>query len=173
MEKVTLFFCDICGTFDTTNPLKTNEEELKGFVDNLNKLTLYSKTDKLIFLFVTTETLDTVNLMERRLKTYTSANSVISIGAHIYCDGINDVNKPYEILTYIKRLQSLYNIDTIYYADDTQFFHLVLNELKVYFNIENEINSIIPKNNGLNDVNNIIENILNNLSNKKVLTLNK
>ena len=172
MEKVTLFFCDICGTFDSNNTLKTDEEELKRFADNLNKLILYSKTDKLIFSFVTTETLDTVNLMEGQLKTYTT-NSNISIGKHIYCDGINDVNKPYDILAYIKRLQSVYDIDTIYYADDTTFFHLVLNELKIYFDIENEINSIIPKNNGLNDVNNIIENILNNLPNKRVLTPNK
>lgn len=81
--------------------------------------------------------------MENQLKKYINNN--ICIGKHIYFDGVNNVNKPYDILMLIKKLKTMYNIDDIYYADDTEFFHLIINELKIYFGIECEINSIIPK----------------------------
>lgn len=51
-----------------------------------------------------------------------------------------------------------YDLDeNIYYADDCEFFHLVLSELTDYYNFQFKINSIIPKNEGLNEVNKIIE----------------
>lgn len=159
MKKVTLFFCDIWGTFDSKNHLNVNCEEIKRFVDNLNQLMQYNETNQVIFSFVTTENLNTVRFMETQLRTYINDN--IFIGNHIYYDGINIVNKPHDIIMYIKELESQYNIDNnIYYADDSEFFHWLLLELKDYCNLEYQIHSIIPQHNGLSDVNFIIESLL-------------
>lgn len=167
MEKVTLFLCDICGTFDSDAPFKINYNELTRFIDNLNKLIIYNKTDKIIFSFVTTENLDTVIQMEEKLKNHTT-NNKICMGEHIYCNGTKSVNKPYDIIKYIQRLKLIYNIDNIYYADDCEFYHILLNELKDCYCIEHKFKSIIPKNNGLKDVNDAIETSLKD----KVLSFN-
>ena len=38
MEKVTLFFCDIYGTFDNGNKFKVDDFQIKRFIENLNKI---------------------------------------------------------------------------------------------------------------------------------------
>ena len=170
MEKVTLFFCDICETFSSEYPFKVNDDDLKRFIENLNKLILYNESDKIIFSFVTTENLDTVLSMEELLKKHINKSN-ISIGKHIYSDGVKTVNKPHDILEQIKNLKSKYNIsNNIYYADDSEFSHLMLIELKNYLGIDHEIKSIIPENNGLEEVNEIIENsIINSSEYKKII----
>ena len=40
MEKVTLFFCDIYGTFDNGNKFKVDDFQIKRFIENLNKIML-------------------------------------------------------------------------------------------------------------------------------------
>lgn len=144
MEKVTLFFCDICGTFEMNHSFIIDSSELKKFIENLNKLTEYNNTNKIIFSLVTTENFDIVCSMEKQFKTYIK-NDNIYIGKHIYYDGVNEVNKPYDIIEYIKKLELICDIDyNIYYTDDCEFFHLLLNE---YLSDKYKINSIIPKNN--------------------------
>lgn len=68
----------------------------------------------------------------------------------------------------IKSLELLYDIEDIYYADDTKFYHEILNSLKDCYNIKYKITSIIPGDNGLSDVNTLIEDIVNSCSRQKI-----
>ena len=156
MKKATLFFCDIRGTFDMGGSLVISDEQIERFVSNLSKLNLYNDTDLVIFTFVTNETLQTVNYMEKELLSYASDD--IFMGNHIYSKDDIGVNKPIEMFNYIKSLEQVYSINkNIYYADDTEFYHFIINELNDYFCPRYKFQSIIPKFYGLNDVNNFIE----------------
>ena len=152
MEKVTLFFCDIYGTFDNGNKFKVDDFQIKRFIENLNKIMLYNQTEKIIFTFVTTEDFKSVKSMDDKIKPYIE-NSNICVGEHIYYDGITNVNKACDIIAYVKELQKKYIIDSkVYYADDFNY----------------DIQSIIPNDNGLYDVNEKLEKtfIKNNISRK-------
>lgn len=165
-EKVTLFFCDIVGTFDSGKLFLINNLEIKKFVDNLNNIIQYNKTDKIIFSFVTTENLETLHIIEEQFKPFLNDN--ICVNNHIYYDDIHNVDKPYDIIMRIKSLELLYDIEDIYYADDTKFYHDILNDLKDCYNIKYKITSIIPGDNGLHDVNIFIENLVNNYARQKI-----
>lgn len=73
-EKVTLFFCNIVGTFDSGKLFLINNLEIKKFVDNLNRIIQYNKTDKIIFSFVTTENLETLHIIEEQFKPFLNDN---------------------------------------------------------------------------------------------------
>ena len=166
MEKVTLFFCDIYGTFDNGNKFKVDDFQIKRFIENLNKIMLYNQTEKIIFTFVTTEDFKSVKSMDDKIKPYIE-NSNICVGEHIYYDGITNVNKACDIIAYVKELQKKYIIDSkVYYADDCNLYHYFLEELKKLFDFNYDIESIIPNDNGLYDVNEKLEKtfIKNNIS---------
>lgn len=153
MKKVTLFFCDIVGTFDGNQILKIEEEEIQRFVKNLRKIIKQNKTDGLIFSFVTTERKDLVRIMEQKIKPYLK-DSDIYIGRHIYNKGKGNVAKPSAILLSIESLKEQYDVDSkVYYADDCELYHYILEELNTSY----DITSIIPSSCGLVDVNNILE----------------
>lgn len=156
MEKVTLFFCDICGTFDCGTFLKINEEELNRLINNFKIIMKSHGTNKIIFSFVTTEDFNTVMAMENKLRLYIGDD--IYIGEHFYKKGNQVVNKAHEIFEYIQTLKSHYYIDqNIYYADDCELYHYLLEELNAFFESKFIIHSIIPKKNGLFEVNDILE----------------
>lgn len=165
MEKVTLFFCDICGTFDCGSLLRVNNYELIRFIHNLKKIIKHNGSNKIIFSFVTTEDFNTVTLMDKNLRLY--IDDSICIGKHFYNTETKSVNKANDIIRYIQELKLMYFINQdIYYADDCEFYHCFLKELNDDFQLGYTIKSIIPKN-GLVDVNNILENSLNEINKTK------
>lgn len=167
MEKVTLFFCDICGTFDCGLFLKINYEELNRFISNLKLIMKYNETDKIIFSFVTTENIESVMLMDKALMSYIDGN--IYIGKHFYQNENKVVNKAHDIFEYIQQLKGKYIIDSnIYYADDCELYHYLLKELNNGFQSQYVIHSIIPKKNGLVEVNDFLENHINKISINKI-----
>lgn len=159
MKKITLFFCDIYGTFDNSANKNTDiNEEIKIFTNNLEKIKEKNNSDRIIFSFVTTETIETVIEKEALLKENSTSNNII-IGNHFYSKHKADItNKAALMLNYIKELEQKYIIDEIYYADDCEFYHIMLYGLKKIHKVNYFINSIIPKNNGIIDVNYELEN---------------
>lgn len=151
MKNITLFFCDICGTLTKDINFKINEEALSDFIENLNLLIKQGQTDGIILSLVTTEKLEITNLVEKQINEYVKENRII-LGPHIY----NSVNKPCDIVDYIEKINSTYHIDKIYYADDCELYHYFLEELVSDYDYN--IQSIIPKDNSLFDVN---KNLLN------------
>lgn len=167
MEKATLFFCDIYGTFSLGATVPIDYNEIQTFVEYLAKLSCYEKSDKLIFTFVTTEGLDTVLAMHKLLSGILP-NHII-MGKHIYFDGVKNVNKPCDIIEYIRELEKNYDINkNIYFADDCEFFHLLLKEFNEFLGAKYNIQSIIPAK-GLSDVNLILGNLLDNHTLKRIL----
>lgn len=63
-----------------------------------------------------------------------------------------------------------YRIDKIYYADDTDIYHFMLDGLLMELLLEDKLQSIIPKNTyGLEELNNMIYEIIN----PKIYTIKK
>ena len=159
MEKVTLFFCDIRGTFDCGNLSTISDEEVERLVKNLSKLNELNKTNYLVYTFVTTENQDTVEFIENKFKEHASSN--IALGNHIYSkDGV-EVNKTTDILNYIVNIEKEYEVcENIYYADDSDFYHYMLKEMNNFYENKYVIHSFIPKNHGLIEVNDGIEELI-------------
>lgn len=65
MKKITLFFCDIYGTFTEGRNLSINSDLIKKFVYNLDNIRKANGSDEIIFSFITTEDLETVLSMEK------------------------------------------------------------------------------------------------------------
>lgn len=151
MKSITLFFCDICGTLTKDINFKINEEALSDFIENLNSLVKHGQTDGIILSLVTTEKLETTNLVQKQINEYVKEKKII-LGPHI----CNSTNKPCDIVDYIKEINSTYHIDKIYYADDCELYHYFLEEL--ISDSDYEVQSIIPKDGALFDVN---KNLLN------------
>lgn len=144
MEKVTLFFCDISGTFDCGTFFKINYKELNRFISNLKLIMKYYGTDKIIFSFVTTEDFNSAMLMDKDLRLYIDKD--IYIGKHFYKKENEVVNKAHNIFEYIQQLEKEYIVNqNIYYADDCELYHYLLEELNNYFQSQYIIHSIIPK----------------------------
>lgn len=157
MENVTVFFCDISGTFASGLNLRINEFELMRFVNNLHTLKKRNGSNEFLFSFVSAENIEVVSSMEKRLKENIKTTE-INVGNHLYDDGRGgSLDKASYILKYIKRLDNLYIIDQIYYADDCEFYHYMLHELRPMHDVSHSIHSIIPIGQGMIDVNNIIE----------------
>ena len=153
-----MFYCDIVGTFYRKKDFKDEDQELERFVNNLNSLMIKNNTSKLIFSFITTENEDFVNKMEEKIKPYIEGTNIL-LGNHIYDDGKKIVSKPVDILKDIERQNKKHNIDKkIYYADDCELYHSILNELNGFYGFDYDIQSIVPQYNDLYDVNNILEN---------------
>ncbi len=159
MKKITLFFCDICGTFDTNSNINIDQnKEIKKLTNNLEKIKEKNNSDKVIFSFITADNLDSVNIEEQKLID-NACSTDIELGKHFYSKHKADINnKAMQILGYIKELEKKYIIDEIYYADDCEFYHIMLYGLKKIVNVDYFINSIIPKENGIAEVNKILEN---------------
>lgn len=156
MKKVTLFFCDIRGTFDCGKLLKIDDNEVKRLADNLSQLNQLNGTDFVIYTFVTAEHKETVDYMENYFKQY--ASNDIQFGHHIYSTDEIEVSKATDIFNYIEKIATVCEVNSnVYYADDTEFYHFIIQELNEEFNHKYEFHSIIPKEHGLKEVNDEIE----------------
>lgn len=137
---------------------KSSEAEIVQFVENLLEIKKFCQTDFILFSFVTTDNFEIVKKMENQLKNYCKDSNIL-IGHHLCSDENRIVSKPCDIINLIEQLNSVYDVDDkIYYADDCQLYHYILDELISEFKYPYDIHSIIPINSGLSDVNkNLIE----------------
>lgn len=167
MENVTVFFCDIYGTFDSGSNLNVDCNQLLRFINNLENLRKIHGSDRIIFSFITTEDIDVVRSMENKLRENIDFQNIY-LGSHFCSDSNNSkVDKPLEILKCIEFLEEYYTINQVYYADDCEFYHSVLQDLKSNCDIGCDIHSIIPKSQGLANVNEFLEDILRLVDNKQ------
>ena len=155
MKKITLFFCDVYGTFISSEISKVNTNLINKFVSNLDSIRICNGSDEVFFSFITLDNPEIVLSIEHQLNDAIVTKN-INIGSH-FC---GDINKPLEIINYINYLKEHYIINQIYYADDCEFYHSVLKELFIYFNSNDCINSIVPTVGGLSEINSILEGIL-------------
>ena len=151
-ESVTLFFVDIYGTIDG----KFSDDDLQVFAKLLKKLKEENESNYLFFDLLSTENLMVVDYYEHALSKY-------------FSDGVKIVERPLDAevtretkvayaLYYIERLKKQYDIDAVYYADDSAMLHKIFSDILLYKE-GLELHSIIPKKeeNNLNFINNEIE----------------
>ena len=137
MKTATVFFCDIIGTFKgKTGDEDIDYSELMSFIKFLEDLIENDNSDKLIFSFITSDNIDLVLKESEFFRSYLN-NTHINLGRQYFEDGyIEDgliykapKTKPQQILEYIEDLKNEYVISMIYYADDAQHNHTILEAL--------------------------------------------
>ncbi len=169
MKNVTIFLCDIYGTYMKNNE-SVSQDKIKRLLNNLEKLRIINNSEKILFSFVSTESGNFVKKQSLILKSSNKFEN-IEIGMQFFENGymINnqlfyngEKGKISQILFYFEKLQKEYQIDKIYYADDTEFYHFMLSNLLIDSPLENKLCSIIPHNfYETNELNNIISKIIN------------
>lgn len=177
MKNVTLFLCDIHGTYIKNNEL-VSRQEIEKLLENLEKLRIINNSEKIIFSFVSTES---ENIVKKEITNLQLNNNYenVEFGFQFFEDGyFNNAEIVYDkpcgkisqILSYLKKIQMNYKIDKIYYADDTEIYHFMLDGLLMELLLEDKLQSIIPKNTyGLEELNSMIDEIMN----SKIYTINK
>lgn len=159
MEKVTVFFCDIIGTFKGKSfNEKIDSNELEAFIQNLNGFMEKDGSDKLIFSFITSANVESVFKESEFLRIHID-NKHIVLGRQYFENGyIEDgrvfsgpKTKPQQIIEYINGLKSTYTVNMVYYADDTEYNHVILDALG------HDICSFIPNQGiGISELNELI-----------------
>lgn len=144
MKHITLFFCDITDTFE--GKLKNEEIDFINFIDNLKKIKEKHNSDKIIFMFISSEDKKYIKLKQIELSKYLNSSDII-------IKDNNDSNKLTPISSEIKLVKKTNILDKVYYADDCKFFHDFIEELIG----DVEFESLIPTNGGLKELNEIIE----------------
>lgn len=165
MENVTLFLCDIYGTYIRSNEL-VPEPEIKRFLDNLENLRVINNSEKIIFSFISTENEKIVKKQCENLKLNNDYKN-IEFGIQFFENGyINKEKTVYneasgkisQILFYLEKIKHNYNIDKIYYADDLDIYHFMLENLLISDSLEDKLCSIIPNaKDGLKELNHMLE----------------
>lgn len=172
MIHKTLFLCDINGTYKKNiNNGITNEDEITKFLKELENLRLINNSPELLFSFVSSEKKDVVSYECQTFKFY-NKNPNIKLGIQFFETGYIDDNgivynecegKIFQILFYLKYIAEKYEIDAIYYADDTDFYHFMLDELLINSKLKSKLYSIIPKTKeGLEELTGMIKKYINN-----------
>ena len=137
MEKITVFFCDIIGTFKgKTGNEGVDYNELMAFIENLRCFIENNNSDKLIFSFITSDCADLVFKESEFFRLHID-NKQITLGRQYFEGGyIEDgiiykapKTKPEQIIEYIETLKTKYNISMVYYADDAEYNHTILEAL--------------------------------------------
>lgn len=116
-----IFLCDINGTF--TGKQETREEDLEVFSNLLNSLALKSDTKKIVFSFLSTNTIKEVLKSMKELFPYID-KSFVQLGTQF---GDNQMFENGQImscnetkLSQINDYLNEKNVSTIYIADDTE-----------------------------------------------------
>lgn len=159
MKNIVLFFCDLTGTIIGRE--ENSIIDYQRFYQLLLNIQNTEQVENLIFSLVSSDVHKIINNHTNIFKEFFS--EPIILGKQFFDNGYIINNKIYstnqskieQILTYINELNKKFNIIKIYYADDCEFFHIILNEI-----INNDIlTSIIPqKKQGLRELNNLLEN---------------
>lgn len=169
MKKIIVFFCDIAGTIIGSERNSNNDYQI--FNDLLLEIKALEQVDYIVFSLISSDNNIIVNKEQSILSNY--FNDCIILGKQFFDNGYIIDNKIYndnkkgkieQILTYTKELEQKYMITKIYYADDCEFSHYILNSLAYAKNCNDLFKSIIPKKHiGLKELNIIInDNILSN-----------
>lgn len=166
MKTATIFLCDIYGTYKANINDINDKEVFNNFITNLECLRVKDHSYLLFFSFISQENKEIILAENNYLKSHIT-NPYIKFNAHFYNGGYihNDViiptkdsAKTTQILYYIDFIKQSYNINTIYYADDTELYQYVIKEILEEINPEQELITITPKSKrGLAEVNEIIE----------------
>lgn len=150
-EDLTLFFCDIYGTIDGG----FTEKECIRFSELLEELRLKHGSDYLFFGMASTEHSDVVDMYESRLSRYFK-DRIVLIPKDVESEVLREIKTSYT-LHHINKLLKTFNINEIYFADDSQFNHDMFEVLLGDYKIK--LNSIVPKRgeNYLSFINNELE----------------
>ena len=146
--NISVVFCDIYGCIDG----EVNEYELIRFSNLLESIRLKDKSDYIFFKISSTESNEVIENYLNLFKKY--FNEFVIIPEISYLEDLKDKKVTYSY-NYIKHLNKEYNINNIYYIDDTKLIHYMLGLL-----IDKPINSIIPTKNTLNCVNNNLQELI-------------
>ena len=161
MKNIILFFCDICGTILGKD--KISADDYKTLNDNLNIIASLYKSDNIIFSLISTDNKEHIIIQLNILKQF--LNQKIVLGKQFFSEGYVDENnntavldfktKYEQIINYISEIEKEYHIEKVFYADDTEIYHMMLEDIPNDYN--DKIIHIIPKNNiGLKELNCII-----------------
>lgn len=166
MEEITVFLCDIVGTYTTQNA-SDHEAEIQRFLSNLEKLRIANGGKKMLFSFVSGENREVVYAHYSHLREL-NKNPLIIFGPQFFDRGYfledkviesqNVDGKLSQITAYLDELTDKCKVTRVYFADDTKFYHDLLEDL-----IEANLVSIVPlEDEGLSHVNEFIEETLKN-----------
>lgn len=168
MENVTLFLCDIHGTY-IKNSEPVSKKEIKKLLENLEKLRIINNSKKIIFSFVSAECemlvkKESVNLELNNIYENVEMGIQFFDNGHFNYDEIvynEPQGKISQMLFYFNQIQADYFIDKVYYADDTDIYHFMLSNLLMNSPLEDKFQSIIPDaKDGLEELNNIMFEII-------------
>lgn len=169
MKKAILFFYDINGTLNGS--LENTKEDYLEFNKILNSISEINENCTIIFSLISTEKEIIVKEYLDILKEYLNSNIYFY---KQFCEEgyiLNDkcikgeFGKSYQIVKYVEELKKTFDIINIYYADDTLFYHHLLNEYANIYNLCDNITNIIPDGHlGLKEVNALLNDNLKKIS---------
>lgn len=150
-EKLTLFFCDVCGTIDGG----FSDIDCLKFAELLEELRIKTESDYLFFGMASTEFQEVVDFYERRISKYFK-DRIVLVPKDVEGEVLREIKTSYT-LHHINKLLKTYTIKEVYFADDSQFNHDVFEALLEGYGIK--LNSIVPKSgeNYLSFINNELE----------------
>lgn len=153
MKHITLFFCDIMNTFLGN---KANSElDVENFVTNLKHIKEKNKSKILLFAFVSEEIPEEIEKLENYFSSFIDDPSIKLIANSKDCK-----LKTTKITDIIKNICQKYVIDEVYFADDCEIYHQLIEIFLSNFSIDVKINYILTKHGGITEINNILENKL-------------
>lgn len=173
MEHISIFLCDLYGTYKVDNK-KVDINELEKFLINLDTLRKQNNSSKLLFSFVSTENAEIIKNETNILKCMNKNDNIV-LGKQffdhgfiyqdkVYCEEV--IGKVFQIKKYLEELNDKYIIDKVYFADDNIFIHYLLEEL---FLDSFMIQLVIPsKCIGLEELNKVITSLLTNNKIKRI-----
>lgn len=172
MKNITLFLCDIEGTYK--NDYENKQKDIKEFVEVINKLRKLNNSQKVVFSFMSQSNGIDVQECANTIKPFINESNIV-LGKQYYDVGyiINDIehkiatrSKLSQMLEYIYEMSNKYTINKIYYADDSKLGTYMFKEIAE--DLGYDIESINPQNGGCKELTSIInENFLNHKTKKK------
>lgn len=145
MEKIVVFFCDIVGTYYDSRETTDRKINLLRLKNNLEMINNIEQTSKLIFSFITTDSMSFLTYHLVELNDNIIGKNII-LGNQYANDGFlkegllynRKMHFKYEaIKEYIEYIKEIYNL-VIYYADDQ-----ILNHILTRLNVNDEINELL------------------------------
>lgn len=161
MINTVCFFCDIRGTL--TGNKKNNDEDYKKFNDILKKIQKENNTNSIIFSFISNDNSEFVYENKKNLELYMDKS--IYFGRQFFETGylIDDkiyngkTGKATQILDYLDLLSKKVNIKKVYFADDIEINHKILEFINMKNNDKYNIVSIKPTENiGISELNDLL-----------------
>ena len=135
-EVLTLFFCDVYGTIDGG----FTESECMEFASLLEQIRILKGSDYLYFGMASTEEQTVVDFYEKRLSKYFT-DRILLVPKDDEIEVLREIKNSYT-LKHIEKLLKTYDINEVFFADDSKFNHELFELLLSQKGIK--LNSIIP-----------------------------